>query len=443
MSGELAVTQRPWSVALVLALAWAGCGAAFAGASAHNAAAVRGLALETSARGAALGVELSRVTGYKLFTLDHPHRIVIDLKGTRRARSAHLPRAAGIVTAVRVGVRPHDTLRLVLQLQSAAPAHARWVRSAAAGAPQLLIEVGVQPAVAALTAAVAAPLRPQPVEAVHAQPVEAVRIAHAPLDTDRDVVIAVDPGHGGHDSGAIGSGGIEEKNVVLAIGLALANRIDAEPGMRAVLTRDRDEFLPLQERFLRARNAKADLFVSVHADSVRDSHVSGSSVYVLSEHGATDEAARWLADRENAGALMGGVSLADKDSRLQSVLVDLSQSAAISASMTAAQRVLAALRQVGEVRKPQVQQAGFVVLKAPDMPSMLIETAYISNPSDERRLRTPSEQRKLADAIFAGLLAYFEQHPPVGTRFAREQGGGAGSAVLAGTALAPSVRVAH
>jgi N-acetylmuramoyl-L-alanine amidase len=268
-----------------------------------------------------------------------------------------------------------------------------------------------------------------------------VRAAHAPVNSDRDVVIAVDPGHGGQDSGAIGRGGIEEKNVVLAIGIALADRIDAEPGMRAVLTRDRDEFLPLRERMRRARLAKADLFVSIHADSIHDNHISGSSVYVLSERGATDEAARWLAERENASDLMGGVSLADKDERLASVLLDLSQSANISASMTAAQRVLAALRRVGEVRKPQVQQAGFVVLKAPDVPSMLIETAYISNPADERRLRTASEQLKLADAIFSGLRAYFEEYPPPGTRFARERGPGASTAVLAGASAAPAASI--
>jgi N-acetylmuramoyl-L-alanine amidase len=248
---------------------------------------------------------------------------------------------------------------------------------------------------------------------------EAVRAPHAPIGRDRAVVVAVDAGHGGQDPGAIGRGGTQEKNVVLEIARGLATRINAEPGMRAILTRDSDRFLTLRERMGRARVAKADIFISIHADSVRNRDVSGSSVYVLSERGATDEAARWLAERENAADLMGGVSLSDKDNALASVLLDLSQSANISASITAAQRVLRSMDRIGTVRKPQVQQAGFVVLKSPDIPSMLIETAYISNAGDERRLRTKAHQQKLAEAIFAGIRSYFEQNPPPGTRFAQ------------------------
>ena len=197
----------------------------------------------------------------------------------------------------------------------------------------------------------------------------------------------------------------------------MAERIDSEPGMRASLTRKSDQFLTLRERMQRARSAKADLFVSIHADSIRNRAVSGASVYVLSERGATDEAARWLAERENAADLMGGVSLKENNT-LASVLLDLSQSANISASMVAAERVLLALDGVGEVRKPRVQQAGFVVLKSPDIPSMLVETAYISNPSEERRLKSSAHQDKLANAIFAGIKGHFERNPPPGTRFA-------------------------
>lgn len=247
---------------------------------------------------------------------------------------------------------------------------------------------------------------------------QSVRAAHEPVDSDRDVIVAVDAGHGGEDPGATGRGGTREKDVVLAIARSLAVRINAEPGMKAILTRRTDEFIALRERIQRARLAKADLFVSVHADSIRDRAVSGASVYVLSEKGATNEAARWLAERENAADLMGGVSLTDKDKTLASVLLDLSQSANISASMSAAERVLLALDRVGEVRKPQVQQAGFLVLKSPDIPSMLVETAYISNPAEEKRLKTGSHQDKLAAAIFTGLRGYFEQNPPSGTRFA-------------------------
>jgi len=235
----------------------------------------------------------------------------------------------------------------------------------------------------------------------------------------RDLIIAVDAGHGGDDPGAIGKNGTREKDVVLAIARALARRIDQEPGMRAFLTRDGDYFVPLRDRMRRARAREADLFVSIHADSVRDRSVDGSSVYILSQRGATDEAARWLAERENASDLIGGVSLEDKGDVLASVLLDLSQSAALSASHAAAEHVLRQLTLVGEVRKPLVQQARFMVLKSPDIPSMLVETAYISNPREEQRLRGAAQQAKLAAAIHQGVRDYFYADPPAGTRIAQ------------------------
>ncbi len=414
--------DRVGATGLALALALTALQAAAAPVRAGTE--VRGVELSVSGPVAALSVDLTRPTRYDLLILAHPHRIVIDLSDARLLPAARLPRAAGVVEAVRAGRRRGGALRVVVQLHSARPVSAHWtVIPGHRAASRLVVLIGR--ARTGLTSAGAALGVPRPVIP-----------AHQPLDSDRDVVIAVDAGHGGVDPGAIGRNGTEEKTVTLAIARVLAARIDAEPGMRAVLTRDRDVFLPLRERLRRARAAQADMFVSIHADSVRDEAVSGSSVYVLSEHGATDEAARWLAERENAADQLGGVSLADKGSTLASVLLDLSQSASISASMTAAQGVLAALERVGEVRKGSVQQAGFVVLKSPDIPSMLIETAYISNPLDERRLRRPGEQRELADAIFAGLRDYFEQHPPTGTRLARARANGMGR-VLAGATSAP------
>ena len=233
------------------------------------------------------------------------------------------------------------------------------------------------------------------------------------------MIIAIDAGHGGEDPGAIGKNGTREKDVVLAIARALAQRVDAEPGMKAVLTRNGDYFVPLRDRMRRARAQQADLFVSIHADSIRDRSVDGSSVYILSQRGATDEAARWLAERENASDLVGGVSLEDKDDVLASVLLDLSQSASLSASQAAAEHVLHQLNLVGEIRKPLVQQARFVVLKSPDIPSMLVETAYISNPQEEQRLRGAAHQGKLAAAIHQGLREYFYSDPPAGTRIAQ------------------------
>lgn len=200
--------------------------------------------------------------------------------------------------------------------------------------------------------------------------------------------------------------------------------------MKAVFTRNGDYFVPLRDRMRRARAQAADLFVSIHADSIRDRRVDGSSVYILSQKGATDEASRWLAERENASDLIGGVSLDDKGDVLASVLLDLSQSASLSASQVAAERVLRQLNRVGEVRKPQVQQARFMVLKSPDIPSMLVETAYISNPQEEQRLRAQPHQAKLAAAIHQGVRDYFYANPPAGTRVAQLATGAAPRPVL-------------
>lgn len=249
-------------------------------------------------------------------------------------------------------------------------------------------------------------------------PALGVRAAHAPSGSERAVVIAVDAGHGGDDPGATGQSGTHEKDVTLAIARALAGRINREPGMRAVLTRDGDYFVPLVERMKRAHSAHADMFVSIHADAIRDREVSGASVYVLSERGGSSQAAKILADEQNAADLKGGISLADQKPELRSVLLNLSQSASIGESSEAADRVLNALDGVGAVRKREVQQAAFVVLKSPDIPSMLVETAYISNPAEERSLRTPSQQQRLADAICSGIGGYFRKFPPEGSLFA-------------------------
>ncbi|MBF8292289.1 MAG: LysM protein, partial [Steroidobacteraceae bacterium] len=216
----------------------------------------------------------------------------------------------------------------------------------------------------------------------------------------------------------IGKSGTREKTVALAIARKLAERINAEPGMRAVLTRDGDYFVQFRERIKRAHDQKADLFVSVHADAFVNRSVRGSSVYVLSTRRASSEAVRILADRENAADLIGGVSLDDKSDVLASVLLDLSQNASISASRDAATRVLEELDRVGQLKKSEVQHASLIVLTSPDVPSMLVETAYISNPEEERRLRDPDYQSRLAGAMHAGLRRYFHDNPPPGTRIA-------------------------
>jgi len=236
----------------------------------------------------------------------------------------------------------------------------------------------------------------------------------------RDLVIAVDAGHGGDDPGARGRKGTREKDVVLGIARKLAAKINKEPGMKAVLVRDGDYYIGLRKRIDKARKHRADLFISIHADAFRDRRVHGSSVYVLSRRGASSEMARWLAARENAADLVGGVSLDDKDDLLAEVLLDLAQTATLETSTGAASNVLSELKRLGKVHKRQVQHAGFVVLKSPDIPSMLVETAFISNPSEENRLRSRKHQQKVANAIFKGVRRYFVSNPPVGTRLAKQ-----------------------
>jgi N-acetylmuramoyl-L-alanine amidase len=365
---------------------------------------LRKVEITTAPQGAQVTLVLSSATSEKSFKLQGPDREVIDLRHTRRARGLRLPSADGLVSDLHTGAQPGGTLRLVIGIKGPMSANTVWLPGEDKGSARLVITLGQFVASEPGTG-----------------PLKIARAVHAPGNSDRDVVIAVDAGHGGQDPGAIGHRGTREKDVTLAIARALAERINGEPGMRAVLTRNSDVFLELRERIRRARAVKADMFISVHADSIVDRSISGASVYVLSEKGATSEAARWLADRENAADLMGGVKLDDKDNTLASVLLDLSQSANIDASMTAAEGVLSSLDGVGQVRKSQVQQAAFVVLKNPDIPSMLVETAYISNPSEEMKLRTPRQQGKLADAIFVGVRSYFERNPPAGTRFAQER----------------------
>jgi N-acetylmuramoyl-L-alanine amidase len=369
------------------------------------AAELRAIHLSADGDAAQVALDLDASAPQKIFRLEHPDRVVIDLLHTHRRAGLSAPAPAGVVTGSRLGAQPGGTLRLVLQLSAPLAPHSVW--AAGSGQPRLLVSLGQ-------SGALAAPAAP----AVAAAP--PVRAQHAPDEGSRDVIIAVDAGHGGQDPGAIGHGGTREKDVTLAIARALAARINAEPGMRAVLTRDRDEFLELRDRIHRARVARADMFVSVHADSIADRSITGASVYVLSVHGASNEAARWLAERENAADLMGGVRLDDKGS-LAPVLLDATQSEIIGVSASAAERVVGALENVGEVRKAQVQHAGFVVLKSPDIPSMLVETAYISNPDEERRLKSAPQQARLADAIASGVRSFFQQNPPDGTRFKQQR----------------------
>ena len=246
------------------------------------------------------------------------------------------------------------------------------------------------------------------------------RAAAAMLNGERKVVIAVDAGHGGEDPGAHGPGGTLEKNVTLAVARQLAEQINQQPGMRAVLTRSADFFIPLAQRYQIARNNSADLFISIHADAFINGDARGSSVWVLSPRGKTSMAARWLADGQNRADLIGGVTLDDKNDGLAAVLLDLQQGYSMQASETVAGNVLKALGNLGPTHRGYVERANFVVLRSPDVPSILVETAFISNPDEERKLRDPSHQSRLATAVMNGVRGYFEATPPPGSWFAAQ-----------------------
>lgn len=372
-----------------------------------SAAEIRGVRIAPSDSGTRVVLDLSAPVAHKAFLLDAPSRVVIDV--ARSSLSGKLPGGEGVVTAVRSGRLPKSGLRLVFDVNGPVTIETSTATPAGDAGHRLILDIAGPnaPRAVATTSPAPAPVSPT-----------AIRPAHMPSDSGRDIVIAIDAGHGGVDPGASGRRGTREKDVVLEVAKVLAARINQQPGMKAMLTRDGDYFITLQERTKRARRAKADLFVSIHADAIANPDVSGSSVYVLSDRGATSEAARWLAERENAADLMGGVKLDDKDPALANVLLDLSQTASIASSMVAAEHVLKGLDRVGEVRKPRVQQAGFIVLKSPDIPSMLVETAFISNREDERKLSQPAHRAKLASAIFAGIEQYFQVNAPDGTRLA-------------------------
>ena len=233
---------------------------------------------------------------------------------------------------------------------------------------------------------------------------------------ERLIIVAIDPGHGGEDPGAVGPTGLKEKDVVLSIGLQLRDRINATPGMRAYMTRDSDYFVPLGERVRRARRVQADLFVSIHADAFYTPQARGASVYALSTQGASSTAARWMADRENASDSVGGINAQVADAQVLRAMLDMSTTAQINDSLQLGSVLLTQLDRVGRLHKRRVEQAGFAVLKAPDVPSVLVETAFISNPEEERRLADPDYQTGLVEALHRGIRQYFSRNPPMARR---------------------------
>lgn len=357
---------------------------------------------------------------YRYFGLDNPPRLVVDVSDTS-AKLAPV-KAAGYVKGLRTGVRNGNDLRLVLDLNQAVKASV--TKTIQAG--QLYLAISLRDKNAAASASKPPPTQPaavapKPVAKPQAKPEPAPVLMHD-VKQRRPVRVVIDAGHGGKDSGAIGPNGTQEKDVALAISQRLYRILNDSPDFAPVMSRAGDRFLKLRRRIDVARDNKSDAFVSIHANSFTDRSVRGGSVYALSIGGATSEHARWLAERENSADLVGGVSIHDKDNSLASVLLDLSQTATLEASLELASNVLSELGAIGPLHKNTVQQAGFLVLKSPDIPSILVETAYISNPKEERKLRDARYQQKVANAIFRGLRDFFVANPPPGTLFAQHGG---------------------
>ena len=340
-------------------------------------------------------LDLDAVVDYQVFTLADPPRVVIDLPHSDLDHALQLvDEHAGVIDNIRHGRPDKDTLRIVLDLENTSTLKSFMLDPTGQYGHRLVIDLFPE------GSSVGSPVVKQ--------------MTDLP-SPNRDIVVAVDAGHGGEDPGATGKNRTREKDVVLAIARELKRTIDARPGMSAVLVRSGDYYIPLRDRFEIARKHRADLFISIHADAFKKRDVSGSSVFVLSRKGASSEFARRLAANENSADQVGGVTLNDKDDMLASVLLDLSQSATMEASHSVANSVLSSLRGVGKTHKNRVEHANFMVLKSPDVPSILVETAFISNPSEEARLKDPAWQRKLARVIGDGVQDYFYLSPPPGT----------------------------
>ncbi len=339
-------------------------------------------------------LDLSEPAEYKLFTLKNPNRVVIDLKSVRLNDSFQTDAIkSGVIASVRHGKPGDDVLRIVLDLNEQVQMKSFILAPTGQYGHRLVVDLfgssGKQSG--------------------------SVKRVSDIQKNNRNVIVAIDAGHGGEDPGASGPKRTREKNVVLAIARELKKQIDAEPGMQGLLIRDGDYYMAHRSRYEKARKARADLFVSIHADAFKDSRVHGSSVFVLSRRGASSEFARLLADSENRSDLIGGVKLDPKDDMLASVLLDLSQSATMGASNQVADSILGSLKHVGKTHKNHVGRANFLVLKSPDVPSVLVETAFISNPAEEKKLGQKEFQQRMGRSIAQGIRDYFYRSPPPGT----------------------------
>lgn len=473
----LRLEQAMLGLMLLLALCW----------NLAEAREVKSVQLRDTATGTRAEIALDSRAEFRVIPLSNPDRLVLDVLDTGLSPKVRVPASSGIVKAVRTGTPEPGITRIVFDLAApvavigpnlewregqavlvlqwpgdgkpvatetpappiapnpappkpdpAPPSNSPADILAGKPAPDAMptvkegsgtVATGV-PTRVATGEPVRTEIAKQPVAAppapTEAKPVQSTQdvARNAKL---RQLVIAIDAGHGGQDTGAIGASGTREKDITLQVARELAKQVNAMPGMKAYLTRDADFFIPLDQRYKKARAAKADVFVSIHADAFTNPQANGSSVFVLSQRGASSQAARWLANQENAADLVGGVKLKDKSDTLASVLLDLSQSATQRASEAIAKDVLGGLARIGKTHKRDIERANFVVLRSPDVPSMLVETAFISNPDEERRLKDPAYQRQLARAVLDGIDRYFSRLPPPGTWYAAKRSGSLGS----------------
>jgi N-acetylmuramoyl-L-alanine amidase len=332
--------------------------------------------------------DLSKGIEHNIFALAEPHRIVVDLSDTRASAAlVSDEKTTNILKGIRSANRATGELRVVFDLNSKVRPRSFYLQPDGNSGHRLVVDL----------------------HSTNLSPTPILTSQQKRRTQKKEFVIALDPGHGGRDPGAIGRGGTREKDVTLAVAKKMKEIINRTPGYRALLTREGDQFIALRNRVKKARERQADLFVSLHADSFRSPKVKGASVYALSLNGATSEAARLIAEKENRSDLIGGINLDDKDDLITSVLLDLSQAATIQDSLELGDDVLKHISKVSSINNDKVQQAGFAVLKAPDVPSILVETAFLSNPTEEKKLRNSKHQQKLARAVFAGIKSHLSQ----------------------------------
>jgi N-acetylmuramoyl-L-alanine amidase len=362
---------------------------------------INGVRMWASPESTRLVIDLSSSAGHRLSSLSNPERVVIDIDNTRlKSPISNLDFKQGAISDIRSANKKQNKVRLVLDLKHKTHPKSFLLKPNKKYGYRLVIDLEKVSNSSRFRS-------PKIVKSVNSS-------------QKRDLIVAIDAGHGGEDPGARGPRGTKEKHVVLAIARKLRDMVNRKPGMKAVMIRNGDYYISLRGRTKKARKLNADIFISIHADAFKDPKAHGSSVFILSSRGATSEAAKWLAKKENEADLVGGVSLDDKDDMLVKMLLDLSQTASIKASNSAASRVLAGLSRIGDTHKNRVERAGFVVLKSPDIPSLLIETGFISNPKEERLLKNSSYQKKVASAILSGVDGYFKQYPIPGTVYAKD-----------------------